>query len=100
MIIVTKKAEKFISRQSKPLQNEIAKAFMLYPNGNVKKLKHHSSETRIRIGKFRIICEQNPDGEIKAVMAGVRGDIYKHARSRRKRIEQMRRKEFEKYESY
>ena len=66
---------------------------MVYPNGNVKKLKSYASETRIRVGKYRIICEQNPDGEIKAVMAGVRGDVYKHARSRRRRIEQMRRRE-------
>ena len=93
MITITKKARKFISKQPKSLRNEIDKAFMVYPAGNVKKLKHFASETRIRVGKYRIICEQNPDGEIKAVMAGVRGDVYKHARSRRRRIEQMRRRE-------
>ena len=74
---VKKQVQKYIARQDRPTRESLAEIIRKYPSVD--------------------IFEHNFDDTTTAIMAGVRGDIYKHLRSRRKRIEEMRKKEAARY---
>lgn len=94
---VKKQVQKYIARQDRPTRESLAEIIRKYPSIDTEKLTGRSKSIRARYGKFRIVFEHNFDDTTTAIMAGVRGDIYKHLRSRRKRIEEMRKKEAARY---
>ena len=79
-IVIEKRAEKFITRQSKYDKERILKAIYLLPDeGDIKAMQGARSKGyyRLRGGSFRIIYTVEHDKLIDRVVdAGNRGQIY------------------------
>ncbi len=81
----SKKAAKYINGLDKPTKQRIKKAIEGLieepPKGDIKPLQGFSDgRKRLRTGKYRIIYNYLPDGEIKILYImniDSRGDIYK-----------------------
>lgn len=81
-IVIDKKVESFIKKQSKPIAKRIAEAISNLaenhrPPGS-KKLQGYDNEYRIRVGDIRILYTVE-DKLITIIIfkAGYRGDVYK-----------------------
>lgn len=81
-IIIEKKVEAFIKKQSKPIAKKISDAISHLSENprppGCKKLQGYKNEYRIRIGDIRILY--TIEDEIITVIvykAGYRGDVYK-----------------------
>lgn len=81
----TKKAKKFIESQDRPTKQRLKKAIegltATPPQGDIKLLQGYSDgRKRLRVGKYRIIYNYLPSGEIEILLIidiDSRGDIYK-----------------------
>ncbi len=78
-IVIQKKAQKFIRKQSKPEQERLLKAIYKLPyEGDIKALKNNPELMRLRVGSYRIIFSVNNDIlTVFIIDAGNRGQIYK-----------------------
>ena len=74
-IIYSKKAVKFLRKQTKETQKRITDAISRIPSGDIKKLQGMNGY-RLRVGSYRIIF--NSDGTIIDIIdIDNRGQIYK-----------------------
>lgn len=81
----TRKAKKFIESQDRPTKQRLKKAIEglteTPPQGDIKLLQGYSDgRRRLRVGKYRIIYNYLPGGEIEILLIiniDSRGDIYK-----------------------
>lgn len=81
----SKKAVKYISTLDKPTKQRIKKAIEGLaeqpPKGDIKMLQGFTDgRKRLRVGKYRIIYNYLPDGELEIlyiINVDSRGDIYK-----------------------
>lgn len=81
----TRKAKKFIESQDRPTKQRLKKAIEglteTPPQGDIKLLQGYSDgRKRLRVGKYRVIYNYLPGGEIKILLIiniDSRGDIYK-----------------------
>lgn len=81
----SKKAAKYINTLDKPTKQRIKAAIEglieIPPRGDIKTLQGYSDgRKRLRIGKYRIIYNYLPNGEIEIlyiINVDSRGDIYK-----------------------
>lgn len=81
----SKKAVKFIESQDRPTKQRLKKAIEglteTPPKGDIKPLQGYSDgRKRLRVGKYRIIYNYLPNGEIEIlyiINIDSRGDIYK-----------------------
>ena len=77
-IDISKRALKFIAKQSKPQQELLLKTISKLPAGDIKSLKGHKGVYRLRVDDFRIIYTiDNGQMVICVIDAGNRGQIYK-----------------------
>lgn len=78
-IIIEKSAEKFIRKQSKPIQQKLYDAIKQLPQGNdIKKLKGFDNRYRLRVNNYRIIYDKYKDKFIIDVIEiDNRGQVYK-----------------------
>lgn len=77
-INIKKLALKFINAQDKIQQVRLYKAIYNLPAGDIKKMQIYYNKYRLRVGKYRIIFEQNDkDIIINVIDVDNRGDIYK-----------------------
>lgn len=78
-IIIQKKAEKFIRKQSKQEQQKIYDIIKQLPNGrDIKKLIGFSNKYRLRVNDYRIIYDKYDDKYIIDVVdVDSRGQVYK-----------------------
>ncbi len=84
-IIYSKKAAKYISALDRPTKQRIKTAIEglteTPPKGDIKLLQGYTDgRRRLRVGKYRIIYNYLPDGEIEILLiinVDSRGDIYK-----------------------
>ncbi|WP_206426616.1 type II toxin-antitoxin system RelE/ParE family toxin [Clostridium sp. E02] len=77
-IIIKKKAKKFIDKLPMNEKRRVVAAIEQLPNGeDIKKLKGHSEQMRLRVGSYRIIYTVD-NGELVVIVidAGNRGEIY------------------------
>ncbi len=79
-IVIQKKAQKFIRKQSKPEQERLLKAIYKLPyEGDIKALKNYPELMRLRVGSYRIIFSVNNDIlTVFIIDAGNRRQIYKN----------------------
>ena len=94
---INKQVRKYIQKQSRPNREQLNDILRKFPSIDAKKLEGRDGKIRARLGKYRIIFQYELDGSTTAIMAGIRGDIYKHLRSRTRRLEEKRRKEAQRY---
>lgn len=94
---INKQVRKYIQRQSRPDREHLNDILRKFPSVDAKKMEGRDGKIRARLGKYRIIFQYEPDGSPTAIMAGIRGDVYKHLRSRTRRLEEKRRKEMKRY---
>ncbi len=81
----SKKAVKYINGLDKPTKQRIKKAIegltQTPPQGDIKTLQGYTDgRKRLRVGKYRIIYNYLPDGDIEILYimnVDSRGDIYK-----------------------
>lgn len=81
----SKKAAKYIGGLDRPTKQRIKKAIEGLaehpPKGDIKTLQGFADERkRLRVGKYRIVYNYRPDGEIEILYiidVDSRGDIYK-----------------------
>lgn len=74
----SKRAQKFIKKQSKNIQRQLEAAIYNLPAGDTKEIKAHKGFYRLRVGAYRIIYTvDNGEYIIYVVDAGNRGQIYK-----------------------
>lgn len=78
-IIVQKKAEKFIRKQSKQEQQKLYDIIKQLPNGrDIKRLIGFSNKYRLRVNNYRIIYDKYDDKYIIDVVdVDNRGQVYK-----------------------
>ncbi len=74
-ITYSKNAIKFLKRQSKDVSERIIRHIEMLPFGDVKKMKN-SSFYRLRVGKYRVIFDNNGT-VIDVIEIDNRGQIYK-----------------------
>lgn len=76
-IIIEKRAEKFIRKQSKPIQVRLLSAISKLPQGDIKPLKGYDNLFRLRVETYRILYTvDNGQLIICVIDAGNRGEIY------------------------
>ena len=77
-IIIEKRAEKFIRKQTKDNQIRILTAIYKLPSeGDIKPLKGNAGNYRLRVGTFRIIFTvEHEIVTVRVLDAGNRGQIY------------------------
>ena len=77
-IDIQKKAQKFIRKQPKDIQQRLLNAIYNLPNGgDIKPLKGNLNLMRLRVGDYRIIYSvDNGKYIIYVIDAGNRGEIY------------------------
>ena len=78
-IIIEKRAEKFIRKQTKDNQIRILTAIYKLPTeGDIKPLEGNTGNYRLRVGNFRIIYTvEHEIVTVRVLDAGNRGDVYK-----------------------
>ena len=75
--VIEKRAEKFIRKQPKLVQERLLRAIYQLPQGDCKPLKGHEGVFRLRVGDYRILYTvDNGQMIIFVIDAGNRGDIY------------------------
>lgn len=75
--VIEKRAEKFIRKQPKQVQERLLRAIYQLPQGDCKPLKGHEGVFRLRVGDYRILYTvDNGQMIIFVIDAGNRGDIY------------------------
>jgi len=78
VVVIEKRARKFIDSQSKEQQRRILSAIGKLPDGDVKPLQKYPNVFRLRVGGYRIIfTRQDNILLIRVIDAGNRGQIYK-----------------------
>lgn len=77
-IIIEKRAEKFIRKQTKDNQIRILTAIYKLPSeGDIKPLEGNADNYRLRVGTFRIIFTvEHEIVTVRVLDAGNRGQIY------------------------
>lgn len=74
-ITYSKKAIKFLQKQSPETQKRIIDAIEKLPAGDIKKMQNRSGY-RLRVGNFRVLFDQNGN-IIDIIDIGNRGQVYK-----------------------
>jgi len=77
-LIISKKAEKQLSKLNPFVRNKILKVLRKFESGkkvDIKKMKGKNSEFRIRIGEFRVLLDRNKES-YSVVKVGKRENIY------------------------
>ena len=78
-IVIEKRAEKFIRRQTKENQTWLLRAIYGLPfSGNIKPMAGQKGLYRLRVGDFRVLYTVEQEiVTVRVLDAGNRGDIYK-----------------------
>lgn len=77
-IIILRRAEKFIRKQPRHLQEKLLKEIYKLPEGDTKRMKGHNGLYRLRVDNVRVIYTiENDVLTINVIDAGNRGQIYK-----------------------
>lgn len=78
-IVIEKRAEKFIRRQTKENQTRLLRAIYGLPfSGNIKPMAGKKGLYRLRVGDFRVLYTVEQEiVTVRVLDAGNRGDIYK-----------------------
>lgn len=78
-VIIEKRAEKFIRKQTKENQDRLITAIYKLPFvGDIKPMEGRSGYYRLRVGDFRVIYTVEREiVTVRVLDAGNRGDVYK-----------------------
>ena len=78
-VIIEKRAERFIRKQTKENQDRLITAIYKLPFvGDVKPMEGRSGYYRLRVGDFRVIYTVERESvTVRVLDAGNRGDVYK-----------------------
>ena len=78
-IVIEKRAEKFIRKQTKDNQVRLLTAIYKLPlSGDIKPLEGAAGVYRLRVGTFRVLYTVEHDiVTVRVLDAGNRGDVYK-----------------------
>lgn len=78
-IVIEKRAEKFIRKQTKDNQARLLRAIYALPfSGNIKPMVGQKGLYRLRVGDFRVIYTVEQEiVTVRVLDAGNRGDVYK-----------------------